>query len=69
VYVNIGNLTEAQKCYQKALALNPDYETTLLNYAALQLLLQNKNAAKNLLQRALKINPNNNQAKTILQSI
>lgn len=69
VYVNTGNLMEAEKCYRKALALDPDYETTLLNYAALQMLLQNKPAAKNLLERALKINPQNVQAKTILQSI
>ena len=69
MYVNTGNLIEAEKCYRKALALDPDYETTLLNYAALQMLLQNKPAAKSLLEQALIINPQNAQAKTILQSI
>ena len=70
VLTNIGylkvlenNFQEAEEFYLKAIHLDPDLEQTCLNLAALYLLKKDKTKAKIYLQKSLKINPNNEQAK------
>ena len=64
-----NNDTKANELYNKALALDPDYEMGLMNKAGL-LLYQNKtNEAKKLLQTILKKYPNNPQAKIIIKEL
>ena len=58
---------EGEALYDQALALDPDYEQALLNKAAVRLYLKDKIAARKLLERILKINPENIQARKLLE--
>lgn len=69
LYFTQGNVAEANTYYNKALALDPDYEPALLNKAGLYNYLKDYSKAKTLLQRLLKRNPNNQQAKQILEQL
>ena len=63
----MGDTAYANTLFNKALSLDPDYEQTWMNKAAL-LISQKKYAdAKKILGRVLKINPQNEKAKTVMQ--
>ncbi|MBK7682875.1 MAG: tetratricopeptide repeat protein [Bacteroidetes bacterium] len=76
-YCNMGyfilvaerNIKLAHTLFDKALKLDPDYELALLNKANAYLLESNKTLAIQSIQRVLKINPANQQAKTALQQL
>jgi tetratricopeptide (TPR) repeat protein len=58
-----GDLQEGEKLYGEAIALDPDYEQALLNKAALLIFNKRRKEAEVLLQRVLKINPENEEAR------
>ena len=62
VYFLEGDITKAGEYYDKALALDPDYESALLNKAGLYNYLKEYNKSRQLLQRLLKRNPGNTTA-------
>ncbi|MCB0706932.1 MAG: tetratricopeptide repeat protein [Saprospiraceae bacterium] len=64
-----GDLEGAARHYQKAIALDPDYEQALLNMAALRLQQNRKPEALKLLDRVLKKNPANQQASAARELI
>jgi tetratricopeptide (TPR) repeat protein len=64
-----GNVKEAELLYFKALALDPDYESLLLNIAGLYAYKKDFKQAETYLNRILKQHPNNTQAKQALQQI
>jgi tetratricopeptide (TPR) repeat protein len=66
---NERNADKAASYYEKALELNPDYEPALLNKAGLYLYLGKNMEAKQILERILKLNPQNVQAKQVLQQL
>ncbi len=66
-YVVEGNIEKGEKLYDQAIGLDPDYEQALINKAAVCLLQKRRGEAIQLLQRVLKINPENKQAKEGLE--
>lgn len=76
-YCNLGylvliadkNTNMAMSYYDKALALDPDYETALSNKAALLAFTGDKLNAVKMLNRLLMRNPSNIQAKELLKSL
>ncbi|MBK7409947.1 MAG: tetratricopeptide repeat protein [Saprospirales bacterium] len=58
---------EGEALYDQAIALDPDYEQALLNKAAVRLYRKDQLAARKLLERILKINPENIQARKLLE--
>jgi len=66
IYILEMDIPKSMELYDKAIALDPDYEQALINKAAILLLLKKKEAAKNLLQRVLRINPENERARMLL---
>ncbi|MBK8564515.1 MAG: tetratricopeptide repeat protein [Saprospiraceae bacterium] len=58
-----NNLPEALRRYDQALALDPDYEQALVNKAAVLNFQGKKAEAKGLLERVLRLNPGNGQAR------
>jgi Tfp pilus assembly protein PilF len=64
-----GKANEAQQLYFKALALDPDYEPLLLNIAGLYAYKKDFKQSKLYLEKILKRNPNNQQAKQALNQI
>jgi tetratricopeptide (TPR) repeat protein len=58
-----NNLLEALRRYDQALALDPDYEQAMVNKAAVLNFQGRKAEAKGLLERVLKLNPGNGQAR------
>lgn len=64
-----GDGKSAKSLYQQALALDPDNEAVLLNWAGYFMYQGDPTAAKKVLQQILKNNPKNQQVKSILQSI
>ncbi len=64
-----GDLLSCQTLYFKALALDPDYEPLLLNIAGLYAYKKDFKQSKTYLERILKRNPNNVQAKQALAQI
>lgn len=69
ILVQERNIMLAQSFFDKALQLDPDYELALLNKANAYMLENNKPMAIKSVQRVLKINPDNPQAKAALQSL
>ncbi|HMQ47392.1 MAG TPA: tetratricopeptide repeat protein [Saprospiraceae bacterium] len=65
-YILQGQTQQAEQCYDKAIALDPDYVQALLNKAAARLLQQDKAGAKKLAQRVLRLNPEHAMAKAIV---
>jgi tetratricopeptide (TPR) repeat protein len=63
------NTAVAENYYTKALALNPDYEPALMNKAGLLLYLEKATEAKKILEHVLKINPQNEQARKIINQL
>ncbi len=65
----MGKFDEAEKQYDFAIALDPDYEQALLNKASLLFQKKNKAESLKLLNRILKINPENQQANVLIEII
>ena len=59
----------ARICYEKAIALNPDYEQAILNLAGLSVYKNEIEKARMILKSYLKKNPNSLKAKKILQQL
>lgn len=75
-YVSLGYLKllqnkpdETFELYQKGLQLNPDYEPLLVNLAGYYAATKDYKNAKLVLEKILKKNPNNKQAKMALQQL
>lgn len=75
-WLNIGYLhalraryDDALRAYERALALDPDYQQALINKAAIMLIQQNTAAARRLLQQVVRLNPQNVQATSILTQL
>lgn len=76
-WINLGFLTLsvdhdirlADEYYDKALALDPDNEQALLNKAGTLIYLDRKKESKKMLERIVKLNPKNEKAKLILNSM
>lgn len=64
-----GQMEQGKALYNKAIALDPDYEQVLLNKAAILLYKKKTTASKELLERILRINPENTQAQAVLKQI
>lgn len=69
IYVFMGNTTKAKQLYDKCYAISPDYEINLLNLAAWYLLQRNKVDAEKVLQKVINKNPNQEQAKQLLNDL
>jgi tetratricopeptide (TPR) repeat protein len=65
----MGKFDEAEKYYENAIALDPDYEQALLNKASLHFQKNEKPLSLKLLNRILKINPDNTQANLLKEMI
>jgi tetratricopeptide (TPR) repeat protein len=61
-----NDVERADEYYNKALALDPDYEQAMLNKAGLKIYKHQYKEAQQLLQRIIKKNSNNVQAKDLL---
>ena len=76
-WINLGflflsvdhDIKKADECYDQALQLDPDNEQALLNKAGTLIYLHEKIESKKMLKRLLKINPNNEKAKSVMNSI
>ena len=68
-YVLQEQAGKAESFYDQAIALDPDYEQALLNKAAVRLLQKDREGARKLVERVLKINPQNRQALAIIGQI
>jgi cytochrome c-type biogenesis protein CcmH/NrfG len=64
-----GNADEAERLYNNGLKINPDYEPLLMNKAGLCIYKKQYAEAKFLLLAIIKKNPENGQAKGILQQL
>lgn len=69
VLVSEQDTAKAGEYYDIALSLNPDYELALLNKAGLFVFERNITAAREILKRVLVLNPENRQAKKILEHL
>ena len=70
-YINAmnHNFSSAMDLYNRAIALDPDYEQALVNKSALLINLNKKQEAILLMRKILKINPNNNLIKQAISEI
>ncbi|MEO8148240.1 MAG: hypothetical protein ABI723_11405, partial [Bacteroidia bacterium] len=76
-WCNLGYVTlitrhdtiEARKCYDNALALNPDYEQAVLNQAGLFAYKNEFDKARNVLIKYMKRNPKSEKAKNIYERL
>ncbi len=64
-----GDAVSCEQLYNRALALDPDYEALLLNIAGLHAFKKDFKTSKVYLDKILKRNPNNTRAKQALQHI
>ncbi len=64
-----GKVNDAEALYNKALALDPDYEPLLMNLAGFCAYKKDYKRSEGYLNRILKRNPNNAQAKQALKQI
>lgn len=69
VYFLQSDFSYAGTLYDKALALDPDYEQALMNKIALLVLLRKNDEAAMLARRVLRINPANEKARMVLRSM
>lgn len=70
-YANLvsGNAVKADAYYSKALALDPDYEPLLMNVAGIRIYQKKYQEAAVVLEKILKKNPANEQAKNVLSQL
>jgi tetratricopeptide (TPR) repeat protein len=64
-----GDASGAEVFYERAVALDPDYEPLLMNSAGLLIYQKRYKEAEEILGRILKRNPKNEQAKNVLTQI
>jgi len=57
------NIENAEKCYKRALQINPNHVETINNYANLLLDAQDYDAAKTMLEKSMSLEPNANHWK------
>lgn len=69
IKLNKGDITSCETMYKKALSLDPDYEPLLLNIAGFYAYQKRFDLSKVYLEKILKRNPNNQQAKQALIQI
>ncbi|MFK7931862.1 MAG: tetratricopeptide repeat protein, partial [Saprospiraceae bacterium] len=69
VFALEGKYDQAENHYDRAIQLDPDYEQAIVNKAAIRLLKNDVVAGKKLLERALKLNPENTQTQAMLARI
>lgn len=69
VYVSNGKISNGEALYNKALQINPDYIPALLNKVGIAFIKKDKPAAKNILNRILKIDENHTQANTLMKEL
>lgn len=69
IYLKSGKIETANIYYDKALALNPDYEQALLNKAGWLIYKKKYPQAKEFVEKVLKKNPKNEKAKEVLKQI
>lgn len=69
VYLNLGLVSKAAEMYNKALNLNPDYLPALMNKVGLSMVKKDKQQAQKLLDKILKIDPENVKAKQLITQI
>jgi len=69
IYFSLGKKQKALQYYNYALKLDPHHETTLINKAEFLLLDNKKKDAFICVDKVLKINPDNQKAKTLLNHI
>ncbi len=69
IYLQEGNINEAESLIDRAISLDPDYEQALFNKASIYMFRNDKLAAIKIIKRILKRNPNNEKAKQALMSI
>jgi tetratricopeptide (TPR) repeat protein len=67
-YANLlsGEASKAETLYNRAAALDPDYDPLLMNMAGLYIYQKRLDKAKEMLEKVLKKNPKNEQAKKVL---
>ena len=65
----MGDYEKAAEQYRKAIDLNPDILQAWLNYAAYHFYKENRSEAKRCLKQVLRIEPNHQQAKQLLNQI
>lgn len=63
------NVDEARNCYNKSLALNPDYDQAIINSAGLYAFTGDIKKAKELLNAYIKRYPDNKKVNAVLQSL
>jgi Flp pilus assembly protein TadD len=68
-YLVSGDPVKAEAMYNRALALDPDYEALLMNIAGLDIFKKNYAEAKKILEKLLKKNPANGQARQVLEQL
>jgi Flp pilus assembly protein TadD len=68
-YLQMGDAARAEATYRKALALNPDYEPLMMNWAGWLLHAQRYADAQIYLTKIIKKYPNNAQAKQVLAQV
>ena len=68
-YLLSGNVAKAEMCYNKALSLDPDYESLLMNIAGLNIYKKKYREAKIILSRVLKKNPKQAQAQRVMEQL
>lgn len=66
LHVLQGNLPMGENLYNQAIALDPDHEQALINKAAVRMVYGKNEEALELIQRVLRINPDNLQAQQAL---
>jgi tetratricopeptide (TPR) repeat protein len=68
-YLISGKVNKAEATYNIALSLDPDYESLLMNVVGYNVYTKNYSEAKNILNRILLKNPENEKAKMVLNQI
>ncbi|MFL5763009.1 MAG: tetratricopeptide repeat protein [Bacteroidia bacterium] len=68
-YLVSGDPLKAEMMYNRAIALDPDYEALLMNIAGLNIYKKNYPEAKKYINRVLKKDPANEQAKQVLTQL
>ncbi len=68
-FVQNKNFAEADRCYDKALALDPDFQQALLNKAGLYNYQGKKKEAAGFLRRILRRDPGNEAVKQVLGTL
>lgn len=69
VYINLNEFEKGESLYDEALSLNPDYVQALINKAAIRNYFEDKKTSILLLNKVLKLEPQNKTALELLKQI